>query len=89
MLVHVAPQSVVRNAYGRRSSMNLRSNVAYAVQAARRLASTWLTTASGPTPGTFRSTRFHVRPPSRVSCRLPSSVPTQITPACTGDSAML
>ena len=27
-------------------------------------------------------------PPSRVICRLPSSVPAQITPACTGDSAM-
>ena len=28
----------------------------------------------------------HVAPASRVSCTLPSSVPTQMTPAVTGDS---
>ena len=39
MLLQVAPQSAVRKTYGLRSSMNLRSKVAYAVHAARRLAS--------------------------------------------------
>ena len=34
------------------------------------------------TPGTFFSTLVQVLPPSRVTCRRPSSVPTQITPCC-------
>ena len=31
----------------------------------------------------------HVVPPSRETCTFPSSVPTQTTPAFTGDSAMV
>ncbi len=37
----------------------------------------------------FFTTFVHVLPPSRVSCTLPSSVPAQITPALTGDSAIV
>ena len=40
------------------------------------------------TPGTFFSTLVQVLPPSRVTCRRPSSVPTQITPFCSGLGAM-
>ncbi len=41
----------------------------------------------GGTPCTFLRTSVQVRPPSRVTCMFPSSVPVQMTPACTGDSA--
>src|SRR3954447_26252858 len=40
------------------------------------------------TPGTFFSTLVQVWPPSRVTCRRPSSVPTQITPFCFALGAM-
>ena len=40
-------------------------------------------------PETFAMMLFQFFPPSRVTCRFPSSVPTQICPFCTGDSAML
>ena len=39
-------------------------------------------------PLMFLITFFHVLPPSRVICRLPSSVPIQITPGVMGDSAI-
>ena len=55
--------------------------------AAVREGSTPATTASAPSPGTLGATFVHVFPSSRVTCRLPSSVPAQITPRCTGDSA--
>src|SRR5207248_9017156 len=38
------------------------------------------------TPGTLDATFFQVFPPSRVTCRLPSSVPTHSTLAVRGDS---
>src|SRR3954447_19072330 len=40
------------------------------------------------TPGTFFSTLVQVWPPSRVTCRRPSSVPTQSTPFCAGLGAI-
>jgi hypothetical protein len=40
-------------------------------------------------PRTLATTFFHVLPPSRVTCTLPSSVPTQTTEAFFGDSAMV
>src|SRR5579884_1007305 len=40
------------------------------------------------TPGTLPIMFFHVWPPSRESCRLPSSVPTHSTCAFSGDSAI-
>ena len=40
------------------------------------------------TPVTFFSTLVQVLPPSRVTWRRPSSVPTQITPCCSGLGAM-
>jgi hypothetical protein len=58
------------------------------VHSAVRDGSIALTTASAPTPRTFGATFVHVRPSSCVSCRLPSSVPAQISPRFTGDSAI-
>src|SRR5215471_5789214 len=40
-------------------------------------------------PGTLAATFCHDLPPSRVSCRLPSSVPAQITLAFLGDSLIV
>src|SRR5215813_8825912 len=37
-------------------------------------------------PGRFLPTSVNVRPPSRLTCRLPSSVPAHTTPGITGDS---
>src|SRR5690348_15199705 len=37
-------------------------------------------------PVRFLPTSVKVRPPSRLTCRLPSSVPAQTTPGMTGDS---
>src|SRR5689334_408614 len=37
-------------------------------------------------PVRFLPTSVNVRPPSRLTCRLPSSVPAQTTPGITGDS---
>src|SRR5207248_10659666 len=47
-----------------------------------------LTQVFGGRPGTFFTRLFQVLPPSRVSCRFPSSVPAQITLASLGDSLM-
>ena len=52
-------------------------------------ASTLDTQVPAGKPGTLAVTSVHVSPPSRVSCRRPSSVPTQITPAVNGDSLMV
>ena len=49
-------------------------------------ASTPFTYVPFGTPGTRSATFFHVFPPSRVTCRLPSCVPTHRTFASTGDS---
>src|SRR3954452_14521630 len=40
----------------------------------------------GGRPGRFLPTSVKVMPPSRLTCRLPSSVPAQTTPGITGDS---
>jgi hypothetical protein len=42
----------------------------------------------GSTPVSPLFTLVQLLPPSRVSCRLPSSVPTQITEGSSGDSAI-
>src|SRR6185436_17261380 len=41
------------------------------------------------TPGTLSTTFFHVMPPSRLTWRLPSFVPTQTMPGTTGDSLIV
>jgi hypothetical protein len=43
----------------------------------------------GGRPRTFFVTSVQVAPSSRVTWMLPSSVPAQITPRCTGDSAIV
>src|SRR5712691_3055358 len=49
-------------------------------------AATRLTYVPFGTPGTFDATFFHVFPPPRVTCTLPSSVPTHSTFGANGDS---
>ena len=56
------------------------------IPGAKRLASTQFTQLFFGKPRTLATTFSHCCPPSRVSCRLPSSVPTQIRPAVSGDS---
>src|SRR5437016_13165082 len=63
-----------------------RSKAAYAVPASCRPASTQLTHESGGSPFTFRARLVQLFPPSRVSWRLPSSVPTQMTSGSKRDS---
>ena len=46
-----------------------------------------LTQVASGTSGTLGRTLVQVVPPSGVSCTLPSSVPVQITPGASGDSA--
>src|SRR5213593_43594 len=65
------------------------SNFAYAVPSALRDASTRLTYVPLGTPFTLSATFFHVFPPSRVTCTLPSSVPTHSRSLFTGDSLMV
>src|SRR5262245_52921386 len=43
----------------------------------------------GGRPGMFFPTSVHVCPPSRLTCRLPSSVPAHTTPGITGDSEIV
>ena len=45
--------------------------------------------AFGARPGMFLTTFVHVLPPSRVTCTLPSSVPTQMTLGSTIDGAIV
>src|SRR3954453_4057577 len=42
----------------------------------------------GGSPGRFLPTSVNVSPPSRLTCRFPSSVPAHTTPGITGDSAI-
>src|SRR6516165_2825773 len=65
-----------------------RSRVAYAVPSAKRPASTQETHGALPAPLTLDAVLVHVLPPSRVICRLPSSVPTQMSLPLRGDSEM-
>src|SRR5215471_1436870 len=83
--VHVAPKSVVRYRYARKSSWRRRVLVTYAVPAANFDAYTRDTQPSAG-PG---ETSDQCAPASCVTCALPSSVPTQMTPACAGDSEMV
>src|SRR5579862_2043069 len=61
----------------------------YAVPTSLGLASTVGIHAFGASPWTFLMTLVHVFPPSRVTCTLPSSVPTQITLESSGEGAMV
>src|SRR5262249_40255983 len=71
------------------SSVRWPSNVAYAPPASNGDASTRDTCVSFGTPGTLSTTFFQVRPPSRLTCRLPSLLPTQTIPGTTGDSLIV
>src|SRR5262245_38855847 len=62
------------------------SNVAYAVPSLWREATTRLAYVPFGTPFTLSATFFHVLPPSRVTCRLPSSVPAHSRSLFVGDS---
>src|SRR3954462_9620224 len=62
------------------------SKVAKAVASSKRPASTHDTQVPLGSPGTFAATFVQLLPPSRVTCRLPSSVPAQITWPFFGDS---
>ena len=84
----VLPESVVRYTHGVVSPKVWRSNAANAVALSNRLASTQLTQEKGGSPGTLRVTFCQVFPESRVTWTLPSSVPTQMVFASSGDSLM-
>src|SRR5438445_116993 len=60
----------------------------YAVPVSWRDGSTLPTVPHGGRFGMFFVTLVHVFPASRVTCTSPSLVPTQMTPACFGDSAI-
>src|SRR5437588_12942086 len=61
----------------------------YAVPTSLGLASTVGIHAFGVRPWTFLITLVQVFPPSRVTCTLPSSVPTHITFESSGDGAIV
>src|SRR5437868_14304080 len=65
------------------------SKVAYAVPSSKRLAVTRETQVQRGSPVTFFVTFVHFFPPSRVTCRLPSSVPTHTRSGFFGDSEMV
>src|SRR5437764_6460191 len=66
-----------------------RSKATYTSSGSTREGSTCETGEFAARPGTFLTTFFQSFPPSVVTCRLPSSVPAQRTPARKGDSAKL
>jgi hypothetical protein len=59
-----------------------------ALPASKRDGSMLLTVPYCGRLGMFFVTFVQFLPPSRVSCTRPSLVPTQMSPACFGDSAM-
>jgi hypothetical protein len=61
----------------------------YAVPGSKWDASILATQANAGSPRMLPVRSVQFTPPSRVIQILPSSVPAQITPACTGDSAMV
>src|SRR5262245_35979840 len=74
--------------YGFRSSLRCPSTATYAVPASKCDASMreiqwrWF----GGRPGRFLPTSVNVTPPSRLTCRFPSSVPAHTMPGRIGDS---
>src|SRR5579864_9154168 len=64
------------------------SKVAKAAPGSKWLASTLLTQVLGGRPGIFFVRFTQVLPPSRVSCKLPSSVPAHIILGSLDDSLM-
>src|SRR6185369_16652273 len=80
MFVQDFPESVVLKMYGRKSSNMCRSNATNAVLASVRDGSTCETGEFAARPETFLTRLDQFFPPSVVSCRLPSSVHTQICP---------
>src|SRR5450830_875564 len=73
----VLPPSVVRKSHDDRLSLRWPSKDTYAVLTSAADATTRLTHVPFGTSGTVASTSVQLAPPSRVSQRLPSSVPTQ------------
>src|SRR5260370_18015387 len=71
------------------SSPRWPSNVSSATPSPVFDATTRLTYVPFGTPGTFDATFFQVFPPSRVTCTLPSSVPTHRTLTVSGDSLIV
>src|SRR6185437_476674 len=65
-----------------------KSTLMYAVPASKREGSMLLIVPHFGSPPMFAVTLVHVAPPSRVTCTSPSFDPAQITPFCTGDSAI-
>src|SRR5829696_9775184 len=63
--------------------------VTNAVPASKCPASTREMCPSLGAPGIFSITFFHVAPPSRLTCTLPSLVPTQRIPGTTYDSLIV
>src|SRR5690348_12944515 len=74
--------------YGSRSSSSCASAQRYAVPGLKRDGSMFEILLHGGSFGMPAVTLTHVAPASRETCTRPSFEPTQITPACTGDSAM-
>ena len=84
----VSPKSVVRKMYGLTSSLRWRSMATKAVPASKCEHSIRGIARSVGTPGIFSRQVGPLPPSSFETHSLPSSVPTQSTPCCTGDSAM-
>src|SRR5437899_1127607 len=86
-LVHVLPKSVVLNRYGFQSSVLCASTATYAVPGSKCEGSMREISAYGlGAPGMLAYTLVKVSPLFWLTCRLPSSVPIQITPGRDGDS---
>ena len=86
---HAFPPSVVLKTYVFMSPVRWPSKVAYAMFSSAFDASTPETQVRLGSPGTLATTFVQFLPPSRVTCRLPSSVPTQTTFGFFGDSLMV
>src|ERR1051326_704612 len=89
IFVQLLPAFVVINIQVRIFPVACPSNVTNAVFLSYVLASTLLTQVQAGRPGTFFTTLLHVFPPSIVSCKFPSSVPTHIMFSSFGDSQMV
>src|SRR2546423_80170 len=87
-VVHVFPKSVVLKMYGAKSPSRWASNGTYAVPGDAADARILLTNVPSFTPLIDALNSVHVRPPSRESCTLPSSVPTHRIFGSIGDSAI-
>src|SRR5262245_16725481 len=91
MAVHVLPKSVVLNRYGLKSSLRNPFFDTNAVPASKVDAYTRLTQRSAGAPPVVNAgvTSVHAPPWFCVNWTLPSSVPTQMVPGLSGDSAIV